>query len=66
VLVGTALENAAQEMENVGGDDRPSWERKYRLVDLLDPDFRLPAGEEDEMDFKALRGEGFIYDEVGP
>lgn len=43
LLVGTALENAAQETHNVGGEKDPRYEPKYRMDELLDPDFRLPA-----------------------
>jgi hypothetical protein len=43
LMVGTAIENAAQETHNVGDDQHPKYESKYRMDELLDPDFRLPA-----------------------
>lgn len=64
VLVGTAIEGAAQEMEKRGSDDNPRWEPKYTMKQLLDEDFRLPLAE-DEGDFDELVGaHGIIFDEV--
>lgn len=59
-LVGTVIENAAQEMEQRGSDDKPRWEPKYTMEQLLDPAFRLPrkgqptAGDLDEL--RQIRG----------
>lgn len=43
LMVGTAIENAAQETHNVGDDTHPKYKSRYRMDELLDPDFRLPA-----------------------
>lgn len=64
-LVGTAIENAAQEMEKVGPEDKPRWERKYRMAQLLDPGFKLPLGVDDEASDGDLIGmAGEYFDEV--
>lgn len=49
-LLGTVLENAAQEMHNVGTEKSPKWETKYKLSQLLDQDFRLPESISTKMD----------------
>jgi len=36
------LENAAQEMIKVGSSDKAEYKPKYKLMDLLDDNFRLP------------------------
>lgn len=62
-LVGTAIEGAAQEMEQRGPDDAPRWEPKYRMEDLLDPDWRLPRESADREE--GLMGiDGLLFDEV--
>lgn len=65
VLVGNAIENAAQEMEKYGSDDKPQWRQKYTMKQLLDPDFRLPV-EDDERPIEAdIKGvHGVLFDEV--
>lgn len=42
-LVGITLENAVQDLHNVGTEKQPKWEPKYTVGQLLDDDFRLPA-----------------------
>lgn len=42
-LVGTVIENASQEQQNVGSKEKPEWQPKYTIHQLLDADFRLPA-----------------------
>lgn len=42
-LVGNTIESALHEQVKVGGDKNARWEPKYRLDQLLDPDFRLPT-----------------------
>jgi hypothetical protein len=50
-------------MENVGDDSNPKWVRKYKLSDLLEPDFRLPLEPtEDQTPFQKV--DGILYDEV--
>lgn len=44
VMVGMAIENALQETQNVGDEKKPKWKPKYKLTQLLDPNFRLPVG----------------------
>jgi hypothetical protein len=39
-MVGNAIENASQEMQEVGPDKKLV--QKYQMDELLDPDFRLP------------------------
>jgi hypothetical protein len=59
-LVGLAIENAAQELHDVGG----KMQRKYTMAQLLDQGFRLSS--DDEIDSSTLRGvEGIAFDEVG-
>lgn len=53
VTVGTIIENAAQETEWVGSGKNKELKSKYKLGQLLDPDFRLPrpkAEKESEWD----------------
>lgn len=42
LFVGITVENALGERENRGSEDRPDWQPKYKLNQLLEPDFRLP------------------------
>lgn len=62
VLLGTIIENAAQEQVNVGGETSPKWERKYTLRQLLTPGFII--GQQDEGDALPTGADGLIYDEV--
>jgi len=48
MMVGSAIDNAAQETYKTGPDDRPRWERKYTMRQLLDNDFKLPLGDDEE------------------
>lgn len=43
VLVGTGIENASQEMREVGSGKSKKMVPKYHMDELLDPDFKLPA-----------------------
>lgn len=43
LFVGTVIENAANEREEVGPKDAREWRNKYTLAQLLDPAFRLPV-----------------------
>lgn len=64
-LVGTVLENAANEMERVGPDDKPEWKPKYTMSQLLSDDFRLPANGREQLNLDELKSmHGLIYDEV--
>jgi hypothetical protein len=54
VYVGVALDNLSQEMENVGDEKKPRYERKYRMSDLLDDDFQV-MGEEAMASFADLK-----------
>lgn len=70
-LIGTVIENAAQEMVKVGPDDKPEWKPRYTMKQLLDPDFRLPAGGVEESDaddfiefFESGNIQGVKYDTV--
>lgn len=65
-MVGMAIENAAQEMEKVGPDDKPRWERKYRMAQLLDPEFKLPLGDDanEASDGDLIGMAGEYFDEV--
>ena len=62
VFFGTAIESLSQEMENVGNEEKPRYEPKYKLSDLLDNDFRVvPTAQ--KVDFKALeKVAGIIID----
>lgn len=61
-LVGITLENASQELTNVGTKDKPEWQPKYSMTQLLDDAFRLPAPPKPEKPkggiegLKALKG----------
>ena len=64
ITVGTAIENASQEMDKRGDDENPHWEPRYTMKQLLSPEFRLPAEVADD-DFEELQGaHGFHFDEV--
>ena len=57
-LVGITIENASQELTNVGTKDKPDWKPKYSMAQLLDDDFRLPAppkAEKPKSGIEALR-----------
>ncbi len=67
VTFGILIENAAQEMENIGGEEHPKWEHKYKLSQLLTKGFALkPDIEIDlESDITALKGlDGFRVREL--
>ena len=66
VMVGLAIENASQEMQKMGSDDKPEWRPKYTMKQLLDPDFRLPLNPQQERPIEAdIKGvQGVIFDEV--
>ena len=63
VLFGTIIENAAQELEKRGPEDKPRWENKYTMKQLLDQNFRLPVGDV-EQGFDPADIDGMNYDEV--
>lgn len=42
-LTGVTLENASQELKEVGAGSNKKMIPKYTMTQLLDPDFRLPA-----------------------
>jgi hypothetical protein len=64
-LFGLLIENASQERINVGGEDKPRWEPRYTLTELLTDGFLLepPTGEEDALPMGGV--DGLTYDEVG-
>jgi hypothetical protein len=69
VFVGETIEAAAQELIKVGPDDRPEWKPKYTMKELLNPEFKLPTGDESGVDdLEALIETGHVhglkYDEV--
>ncbi len=65
IMVGTAIENAAQEQEQVGPDDKPRWQPRYTMAQLLDPEFRLPLPDMSDAPIEALLGtDGMLFDEV--
>lgn len=41
-MVGNVLENASSEMKKIGQGQNTRYEPKYKMSQLLDPDFRLP------------------------
>ena len=41
-MVGNAIEGALHEMQEVGGGKAKKMQPKYRIDELLEPDFRLP------------------------
>lgn len=63
VWLGIAIENALQERDNIGTDDKPEWRERYTLEQILEPGFRLPldAAEELELPPAVL---GIVTDEV--
>lgn len=65
VLIGSAIENASQEMEKYGSEKDTKWRQKYTMKQLLDPDFRLPTNVDErpiEADIKGVHG--VLFDEV--
>lgn len=56
VAFGMTIENAAQELHNVGSKDRPEWKPKYTMAQLLDEGFRLPRPERPERPQQAQGG----------
>jgi len=55
IWFGMTLDALVNETENVGDDEKPHYEPKYSLSDLLDPDYRVKR-EEEVVDFTALKG----------
>ena len=41
-VIGTVVSNAAQEFEKLGEGENTSYEPKYTMDQLLDPDYKLP------------------------
>jgi hypothetical protein len=69
VTVGIALDNASQELHNVGDEKKPKWAPRYRMEQLLDEQFRLPAPERPPEGVAALKamarlGKGVRYRKV--
>jgi hypothetical protein len=65
VTFGTIIENASQELEKRGPEDKPRWESRYTMKQLLDPAFRLPLGDEEQgFDGGGEGIDGMVYDEV--
>lgn len=64
IMVGTAIENAAQEQMNVGNEDKPHWKSRYTMVQLLDSAFRLPTNDGDTDIDQIVGISGDFYDEV--
>lgn len=68
-LIGTVIENAAQEQIKTGSDDSPKWENRYTMKQLLDDDFKLPRPDgdkpQDNEDEFFAGISGFDFDEVG-
>jgi hypothetical protein len=61
---GTIVENALQERDEMEVDGQTLRTERYKLSDLLDPEFRLPRPHEED-DFAAFKGvDGIVYDEV--
>ena len=60
---GMVIENAAQEQIKVGPEDKPRWEKKYTLAQLLTPGFVI-ADDTDDKEPLPLDAQGLIYDEV--
>ena len=46
IWLGMTIEGLVNEMENIGDDDKPHYEPKYKLSDLLDPDYRVEHTED--------------------
>lgn len=44
-LVGSTIENALEALERRGPEDAPRYEPKYKLSDLLDPNWHFPPEE---------------------
>lgn len=61
---GVAVENAAQEQVNIGGEDTPKWTNRYTLAELLTPGFVIGDGGGDGGDELPVGADGLIYDEV--
>jgi hypothetical protein len=65
-LVGAALDAAIEERVRGGTDEKPTWEKRYTARQLLDPKFKLPRADEEELDGEALYlTDGIAYDEIG-
>lgn len=62
---GTVIENAAQELHNVGDKEKPDWKPKYAMGQLLTPGHRLETEEKANADPVILKGiHGIKFDEV--
>ena len=55
VFFGTAIEALLQETENVGTEEKPRFEQKYLLSDLLKEDFVVDRNTPERVDFTALK-----------
>lgn len=66
-LMGVMIENALQEMDEVGPEEHRRRVPRYTLRQLLDPEFTLPRQDNESSgdDLAVLRGaDGGLYDEV--
>jgi hypothetical protein len=64
LTVGSAIESYSQERENIGSEQEPHWVQKYKMSDLLDPDFRIDVSESFDTSDEFGAIEGIKYDEV--
>lgn len=55
MFFGTAIEGLLQETENVGNEEKPRYEPKYKMKDLLDDGYRVPPKMPEVVDFKVLK-----------
>lgn len=54
--VGRVIENALAEREDVGSKEKPDWQPKYTLPQILEDDFRLEVEKEPTERDKQMAG----------
>lgn len=62
--IGLAIEAASQERVNLGNDEKPDWQLKYSLAELLDPEFQIYSDTSDDLVNMFSQYGGVRYDEV--
>lgn len=55
LYLGVTLESLLEETENTGTSEKPHYERKYTLKQLLDEDYRVRQAGEPMTDIRALK-----------
>lgn len=61
---GTIIENALLEQDEIGSGQGKQYVKRYKLAELLDPNFRLPRPQDEQLEELQTPAAGLMFDEV--